>query len=142
MSDAPAAGRSTLRTDADRADADLRGRTYAIPFDVVWTAALALASGGLPRWTLASADDQTGRIDARVVGVMVKMPATVRVAITLDFNAQTRVDLTVTPDRRGPDLGAARRRVRRFIRALDGGINASPATILDGRSRVAPRGPE
>lgn len=131
----PPSARVSLRTDPDHPDTDCRGRTYAIPFDPVWNAALEIASGGLSRWTTANADDQSGRIEARVEGLMIKMPATVRIAVTLDSNGQTRVDMTVSPDRSGTDLGAGRRRLRRFFRELDSRSGATAATILDPRSR-------
>lgn len=125
---------ATQSTNPDHADGALRGRTYAIPFDRVWNAAIGLASGGLSRWTLLDSDDQTGRIEANVRGLMLKMPATIRIRITLDGNAQTRVDVDSTPERSGTDLGAARRRIRRFIASLDQTLGANSANILDART--------
>ncbi len=136
MTDGRVQTATTQRTDPDHADRELRGRTYAIPFDTVWNAGLGIASGGLSRWSLVDSDDQAGRIEARVVGVMFKMPATVRVMITLDKNAQTRVDLDSTPNGSALDLGAARRRIRRFIRELDQCVGASSANTLEARTRA------
>ena len=51
-------------TSPDERDPRLRGRTYAIPFDRVWEAARALASGGLRRWQIIESDDYEGVIRA------------------------------------------------------------------------------
>ena len=115
-------------------DPRLRGRTYAISFDRVWTAALTLAGGGgsgaLPRWRLLSADDKQGVILVEAVSVLRRKRSLVRVRISLDTNAQTRVDLlSGSPGR--TDWGSNARRVDRFLRELDRRLSATPAQILD-----------
>lgn len=117
----------SLRTAADAADARLRGRTYAIPFEQVWRAALALARGGLTGWTSGSADDHEGVIRAsahsRLAGAH-----DITIRISLDADAQTRVDAEVTPLKPGSDFGRAARRIRTFYHALDDA--ATSTTIM------------
>ena len=134
MTEGRKARAATQMTNPDHPDGELRGRTYAIPFDTVWNAAVGLVSGGLSRWTLLDSDDQAGRIEAVVNGLVLKMPATIRIRITLDANAQTRVDVDSTPESSGTDLGAARRRIRRFIASLDRALDANSANTLDART--------
>jgi len=107
------------RTDPEASDPALRGRTYAIPFDHVWRGVVDLAAGGMRGWSLVSADDQTGLVEAEVQARLSGTPAQVRVRVGLDANAQTRVDAESRSARRSPDLGANRRRIDRFMAALD-----------------------
>ena len=59
----------------------------------------------------------------------------VRVWISLDTNAQTRVDLlSDSPGRM--DWGSNARRVDRFLRELDRRLSATPAQILDPTSQL------
>lgn len=118
-------------TDPHAPDWRLRGRTYAIPFDRVWTVALALSGGGLPRWSLVSADDQRGLIHARVLTRVLRRVDDVRVRVGLDDNGQTRVDLISAALHRKRDLGSNARHIRRFIEELDARLQATPAQILD-----------
>jgi hypothetical protein len=122
--------RNQAETRPDHPDPELQGRTYAIPFDRVWTVALALAGGGLKGWSLRRADDQEGRIEAEAKGMLGALDD-VEVRVTLDPNAQTRVDLTSTSRKDRGDLGRNRRRVRRFLRELDGGLQPAPGEILE-----------
>jgi hypothetical protein len=124
-------GRARARTERRALDPELRGRTYAIPFDAVWEAALALARGGLPGWVLDEADDQVGVIRARATSRLLRQVADVRVRVGLDENAQTRVDLDSESRTRGPDLGGHRRRIAGFLRALDRRLAPRPGQILD-----------
>ena len=75
---------NTARTSPDSDDPVLAGRTYAIPFDAVWEAALVLAGGALRAWTLVSSDDQLGVIRADVRSVLLPLEANVLVSVTLD----------------------------------------------------------
>lgn len=118
-------------TDPWSDDPGLRGRTYAISFDRVWTAALDLAGGGLKRWQLLKADDQQGVILARWESWPWRRVADVRIDIGLDQNAQTRVDLRSRSRGDRGDLGGNRRAIRRFLRRLDASIQAHPTQILD-----------
>ena len=106
-------------TQRDAADPGLRGRTYAIPFDRVWTAALVIAGGKLRGWRIIHADDHEGLITAEHHSLLLRSAADVEIRIGLDQDAQTRVDATSASRRGGPDLGANARRLRRFFRALD-----------------------
>lgn len=116
--------RGCAATAPNAADPSLRGRTYAIPFEDVWQAALRLAAGGLSGWTLRTHDDADGLIRARTHGLGGTMHAIV-VRIFLDADAQTRVDAEAVAE--GPrDFGAARRRLRRFFTALDRAVANPP----------------
>jgi hypothetical protein len=111
--------RNRVLTAPDADDARLTGRTYAIPFEAVWQASLQLANGGLRGWSVLDADDQDGLIHAAVAGPMERLRSDVRLRISLDADAQTRVDATAaSPAARG-DLGVNARRLGRFFRRLD-----------------------
>src|SRR6185503_7158193 len=112
-------------------DRRLRGRTYAIPFDRVWNAALALCGGGLRGWSVMSADDREGIIRAQALTRLFRRPHDVRITIGLDENGQTRVDVASILMRSKRDLGANARRIERFITALDAKLGATAAQILD-----------
>ena len=119
------------RTDAQAVDPRLRGRTYAIPFEDVWQASIWLCGGGLWRWAISSSDDRAGVIEAFARAALLGPDVDIRVLISLDHNAQTRVDLwTVARTERG-DLGRTRRLVGRFLKRLDRRLKATPAQILD-----------
>ncbi|MCG6956601.1 MAG: DUF1499 domain-containing protein [Gemmatimonadetes bacterium] len=123
--------RPATRTDPLSADVRLRGRTYAIPFDRVWTAACALADGGMPRWTLLLVDDEKGKIDAEATTLVLRLRDAVHVDVALDENGLTRVDVSVAPARGWLDLGRGRRMVSRFVRRLDAGVHAGAGEIID-----------
>lgn len=100
-------------------DPRLRGRTYAIPFERVWQAALALTGGGLRRWTLVHADDEEGIIRAQAEPVVLGATAEVTIRIGLDADAQTRVDARARSRRGVVDFGANARRIGKLFRGLD-----------------------
>jgi hypothetical protein len=118
-------------TDPASPDARLVGRTYAIPFEAVWSAATRLAGGGLRRWSLLSADDLSGVISAGTRPRLFGQGDRVRIEIGLDENAQTRVDLSSTSRSERPDLGRNRRAIGRFLSKLDEALGAGPEQILD-----------
>ncbi|MEQ1857263.1 MAG: DUF1499 domain-containing protein [Longimicrobiales bacterium] len=118
-------------TDPSSDDARLLGRTYAIPFDVVWSAALRLAGGELRRWSMLSADDLAGVISAGTRPLFFGQGDRVRIEIGLDENAQTRVDLSSSSRSERPDLGRNRRAIGRFLSRLDAALGAKPEQILD-----------
>ena len=122
---------SATRTSTNPAaqDARLRGRTYAISFDRVWSAAHALAGGGLSGWRVLQADDEQGVILAEASSPVWRRTAQVRVRVSLDANAQTRVDLMASTP--GQDWGSNVRRIARFTSELDRALAATPAQILD-----------
>lgn len=131
--------RNGARTDPASPDPALRGRTYAIPFDRVWSAALELAGGNLRGWRLVEADDQGGLIVAEATRRLLRGVADVRVRVGLDADGQTRVDADSASRGGGPDLGADRRRIRRFMAALDARLGATPGQILEPGSPRVPR---
>ena len=114
----PQAGR-TAQTAPNDADARLRGRTYAVPFDQVWQAAVALAGGALRGWKIVEQDDYEGIIKAESWPLIGQSATDVRILISLDENAQTRVDLQTQARSGWPDLGAKARRIGKFCRKLD-----------------------
>jgi Protein of unknown function (DUF1499) len=122
---------SRAATDPHSADARLQGRTYAIPFQDVWSAALGLAEGGARGWSLLSADDQRGVIEATTKTWLFGIEGDVRIEIGLDENAQTRVDLLSHSRTARADLGRNRRAIGRFVRRLDKSLGAQPGQILD-----------
>jgi hypothetical protein len=97
----------------------LGGRTYAIPFETVWQAALTLADGRIAGWHVVRADDVPGVIQAEVVPRLLGWTGDVLVNVGLDDEAQTRVDLVCSSRGAARDLGTSRRRVIRFFRELD-----------------------
>ena len=125
--------RPNFRTDPDHVRAELRGRTYAVPFDRVWDAAGAVIAS-LRGWTLLEADDRAGWMTIRAEGWPFKATAELRVTVKLDENAQTRVDLVSVPEKGSGGVGAARRRVIRFFRGLDAAVDAEGRHTLDVRS--------
>ena len=100
-------------------DARLRGRTYAIPFEDVWNAAQFLASVHLRGWRIVSADDETGVITAEAKRLFSKKIDDVVVRVSLDENAQTRVDARASARQGRGDWGRSARRLNRFFHALD-----------------------
>lgn len=125
---------SAARTSPDSDDPALAGRTYAIPFDPVWQAALRLAGGGLRGWKLISSDDQLGVIRTDVRSPLLPLEANVLVSVTLDPNGQTRVDMSALGNHRGGDLRVNYRRIRHFFRSLDLALEVRPGQILETRS--------
>ena len=123
-------------TDPRSADGRLIGRTYAIPFERVWQASLALCRGGLRGWSVLSADDQRGVIEAVSRTLLTGREDDVRVAIQLDENAQTRVDLWSGAQKNRANLGRNRRVIGRFLRRLDRSLEAKPGQILDATRTV------
>lgn len=113
-----ALGDSVAQTDPAAPDPELRGRTYAVPFEDVWAAAIALANGGLRGCSLKRANDRDGIIiaeaRARFVGVSDFM-----ISVVLDADAQTRVDARSVSREARADLGTNARRIRNFYRLLE-----------------------
>lgn len=120
-----------LSTDAGSRDPRIRGRTYAIPFETVWRAAVRLAEGGLPGWRVLGADANAGVIEAEATSRVLRRRSFVRIEVTLDEDAQTRVDLEVRAlTGRFPQLGRNARFVGAYLLALDGATGANPRNIL------------
>lgn len=118
-------------SDPHAPDPLLRGRTYAIPFDTVWQAALAIIGGGIRGWSLIRSNDQAGTIVGLVQPGPLGKHADLAITIGLDEMAQTRVDFSATSRTERGDLGRARRILIRFFQQLDEKLGATPAHILD-----------
>ena len=130
-------GENHAVTDPTATDPRLRGRTYAIPFEAVWQASVGLTGGGQRGWSLESTDDQRGVIEASVRGGGLSVEVDIRIAVSLDENAQTRVDLSSASRTERGDWGYSRRTIGRFIHKLDLLLEAAPGQILDGTRTVA-----
>ncbi len=122
------------QTDPASPDADLRGRTYAIPFDTVWKAATGIVNAGVRGWSLIRSDDRAGTIVGLVQPGPMSKHADLLVTIGLDAMAQTRVDFSATSRTERGDLGRSRRILLRFFRLLDERLGAGPEQILDPAS--------
>jgi hypothetical protein len=118
------------RTRPNHPNAALRGRRYAIPFDRVWAAALKLIEEGGSRWVILEANDQAGFIRAEAETFLFRFVDDVLVQIGLDVDAQTRVDVTSRSRKGKTDLGTNGRRIRKFLRALDGALDVRPELVL------------
>jgi hypothetical protein len=108
-----------VETQPQHPDERLRGRTYAIPFEDVWRAALYLAGGGLRGWRLIAADDEEGIILAEASTLALRFVDDVSIRVRLDEDAQTRVDVRSASRVGRNDFGTNARRVARFLDALD-----------------------
>ena len=122
---------NTAETDPHADDPRLRGRTYAISFDRVWTAALELADGGLSRWRVVESDDQEGTIHAESKTLVFRFVDDVHIEVGLDENGQTRVDLRSASRVGKADLGRNPRTIGTFLKRLDRALDARPEQILD-----------
>jgi hypothetical protein len=111
-------GETGAQTNPASSDPDLCGRTWAVPFEEVWEAAVRLMSGGLRGCTLLRANDRDGIIiaeaRARFLGV-----SDLTISIVLDADAQTRVDARSVSREGKADLGTNARRLRTFFRMLE-----------------------
>lgn len=134
--------RNVAFTTPEAEDPRMRGRTYAIPFEDVWQASLYLMDGGLRRWEVHEADDREGIIRGVGGSLMDRFASAVTIRITLDFNAQTRVD-ALSASRTGRyDLGSNARKIRKFFRALDRALEQTRGqgieTLRVEQPRLAP----
>lgn len=111
--------RNMAMTSPSAEDARLRGRTYAIPFDEVWRDSLELVGGALRGWEIVEADDREGVIRGVAHSRIQRLTSAITIRISLDADAQTRVDGLATSRVARADLGTNARRLRRFFAALD-----------------------
>lgn len=131
-------------THPDHPDSRLRGRSYAIPFERVWTSALLVAEEEIQGWSVIRWDDRAGIIFVEAHVPLLRRTDDVRVRITLDANAQTRVDVESVARQGKVDLGRNARRIGRFLTLLDRATEASGNDILPreyARSVVPDRAP-
>jgi len=120
-------------TDPASEDHRLRGRTYAIPFDRVWTGSAHVAHKRMWGWTITTEDDQLGVLDAESVTRILRFVDDVHVSVGLDDNGQTRVDVTSASRTGRGDFGRNPRTIGRFIRKLDRALDVQAGQILDPR---------
>jgi hypothetical protein len=120
-----------VSTDPASEDDRLVGRTYTIPFEEVWQASVALCGGELKGWSILSADDRRGVIEAVAKAALTGVEDDVRVEVQLDQNAQTRVDVWSASQKNRGTFGRNRRVIGRFLRGLDDRLEADPGQILD-----------
>lgn len=112
--------RNAAFTSPGAQDPRLRGRTYAIPFEEVWQTSLDLVGGGLKGWKVLEADDEEGIIRGAAHGYLERFTSAITIRITLDADAQTRVD-GLSASRVGrADFGVNARRLHRYFTTLDG----------------------
>ena len=116
-----------VATSPAAADERLRGRTYAVPFEDVWQAALALASGGLRGWRMLTADDHEGVITAEAERSFPRALDDITIDVRLDENAQTRVDARAAPRNGRADFGRNARRLGHLFRSLDAEVERAAA---------------
>lgn len=122
------------RTGAGPVAAELKGRTYAIPFDTIWQALITLASGRLRGWTIVFEDAHVGVIEAEMRNLMRPVPGKAVISMALDANAQTCVDLVVEATDETGDTETNRRRLWRLVNALDHMLRVQPQQILNAGS--------
>jgi len=106
-------------TRRDARDPRLRGRTYSIPFEDVWQAALELVNEGLKGCSVQRANDRDGIIIGEARRRFTRGVDDFTVSVTLDDQAQTRVDVRSIARTEGRDWGANARRIVRFFEQLD-----------------------
>ena len=126
-----ATARARAETDPASPNPKLRGRTYAIPFERVWSTSLAAMRGGLPRWKVLSHDDQKGVILAEARTAVLRRDVDIHVKIGLDEHGQTRVDVRTALRGAHGDLGSTARLIAAFLDELDRRLGATPSQILD-----------
>lgn len=126
-----AVSKNVAQTAPDDPDPRLRGRTLAVPFDRVWQNARELA-GNLRGWRIVEADDQSGLIRAEASNLIGRIGDVV-ITISLDDDAQTRVDLTSTSRKTGGDFGTNARRIGKFLRHLDRALTTDRAGAKSAR---------
>ena len=118
-------------TDMRSADVRLRGRTYTIPFEDVWQAAMRVGGGGIVGWSIGRFDDGQGLIEALSKTPLIGFETDVHIQIGLDQLGQTRVDaVAVSRGDRG-DWGRSKRRIGRFFSELDRDLCVQSDQVLD-----------
>ncbi len=127
--------RNRAETAEDLLDSRLRRRIYAIPFERVWQAALALA-GRRRGWRVLEADDLEGVIRAEA-RTLLRFVDDVVIRVGLDANAQTRVDMSSASRVGKADLGKNARRVGKFLRTLDRELGRRPRAAAAAPRRAA-----
>jgi hypothetical protein len=114
-----ALGDGAAETRPDANDPRFRGRTYAIPFESVWQAALSIVRQDLRGCSVRLTNDRDGIIIAQAVSRLPRRIDDFTISIVLDRDAQTRVDMRSVTRDGGRDLGANARRIGKFFDLLD-----------------------
>ena len=125
-------------TDPASQDRRLRGRTYTIPFDKVWTESVHVAQKRMRGWTVTVADDELGVLEAESATLVWRFVDDVRISVGLDEDGQTRVDVTSASRVGRGDLGRNPRTIAGFLRRLDRALDVQAGQILDPTLTAAP----
>lgn len=118
-------------TDPASEDRRLRGRTYAIPFDRVWTESVHVAHERMRGWTVTVEDDELGVLEAESATLVWRFVDDVHISVGLDEDGQTRVDVASASRVGRGDLGRNPRTIARFLRVLDRALDVQASQILD-----------
>ena len=118
-------------TDPASEDRLLRGRTYTIPFDRVWTELVHVAHERMRGWTVTVEDDGPGVLEAESATLVWRLVDDVHISVGLDKDGQTRVDVASTSRVGRGDLGRNPRTIARFLRELDQALDVQAGQILD-----------
>ncbi len=131
-------GDGIAETRPDARDPRFRGRTFAIPFEDVWQASLALLKE-LPGCKLRLSNDRDGIIIAQATIHFPRHVNDVTISIVLDADAQTRVDMRSVTRDGAVDMGSNAKRVLRFFELLDQRMAALKRRPLPTSATVARR---
>jgi len=118
------------QTHPDHPDARLRGRSYAIAFERVWSSALIVAEEDVQGWSVQRWDDRSGTITVEGHSRFPTRVDEIQIRVTLDPNAQTRLDVRSIALKGTFDLGRSTRRIGEFLRMLDRKLGPSEEEIL------------
>lgn len=139
-----ALGSNAAETHPDHPDRGLRGRSYAIPFERVWSAALVVAEDEVTGWAVQRWDDRAGIVYVESTSRFPRRVDDVRIHVSLDPNAQTRLDVNTRPRSGRFDLGLNARRVASFLELLDRALAPQEHEVLPteyARTVVSHRAP-
>ena len=119
------------QTDPTSQNRRLRGRTYAIPFDKVWTQSVHVAHERMRGWTVTVEDDELGVLEAESATLVWRFVDDVHISVGLDKDGQTRVDVTSASRVGRGDLGRNPRTIARFLSQLDRALELQAGQVLD-----------
>lgn len=123
-------GDGAAQTRPDATDPRFRGRTYSIPFEDVWQASLAILQSGLRGCSVRLSNDRDGIIIAEASATLPRRIDDITVSVTLDKDAQTRVDMRSLSREGKSDFGANARRIAKFFDMLDARMADLPRSRL------------
>ncbi len=131
---------AAAETNREDPDPRLRGRTYSIPFEDVWQAAITLVND-MKGCTVQRANDRDGIIIAQATRWLPRGIDDITVSVTLDEHAQTRVDMRSIARTDGWHWGANTRRVARFFEHLDARVAENYRRRLGADARFPRKAP-